>query len=852
MTSQFSHNVSELLMFSREEASRLLSRSVGPEHILLGILHEKNGITSEFFLQQNIDIESLRNDLVTAIQSDGTFEMVNSTNLSLNEKASNILKLAVLEARLQHTHTVDVPHVLLAILHDQAQTAAKDILLQNNVRYNDMMEYMRPKPNDKPVDGIFMSNDDDTETPDYDGSEDNGRQAQTQTQKQGGGTPVIDNFSIDLTKAASEGKLDPVVGREDEILRVTEILCRRKKNNPILIGEPGVGKSAIVEGLAQMIVDHKTSPVLFNKRLVNLDMTAMVAGTKYRGQFEERIRALLKELEKNPDIILFIDEIHTMVGAGSTPGSMDAANIMKPALARGTIQCIGATTLDEYRNSIEKDGALERRFQKVMVEQTDAADTLVILKNIKKRYEDHHHVAYTDAALEACVKLTDRYVTDRFFPDKAIDALDEVGAHVHLAHATVPPEIISKEQEISEVTEKKQNAVKNQNFELAAGFRDRQTVLEKELSEMRQKWSDGMGEQREEITEMDVARVVSIMTGIPVQRIAEGENERLRTMSAKLKDSVIAQDKAIDKVVKAILRNRVGLKEPNRPIGVFMFLGPTGVGKTHLAKQLAQNMFGSTNSLIRIDMSEYSESFNTSRLVGAPPGYVGYDEGGQLTEQVRRHPYSIILLDEIEKAHQNVFNMLLQVLDEGRLTDGNGRLVDFRNTVIIMTSNAGTRQLKEFGRGVGFMSGDAIGPNLDERDKEYARSIIQKSLSKQFSPEFLNRLDEIITFDQLDLNALKRIVTIELGKLCNRVDSMGYSLDVTENAKEFVATKGYDVQFGARPLKRAIQTYIEDELSELLISDRINPGDMIVCDIDAAGDKLALNNVSNNSVGKEQ
>lgn len=636
-----------------------------------------------------------------------------------------------------------------------------------------------------------------------------------------GKTPVLDNFGTDLTKCASEGKLDPVVGREREIQRVVEILCRRKKNNPILIGEPGVGKSAIVEGLAQLINKHHTSPVLFNKRIISLDMTAIVAGTKYRGQFEERIRALIKEIEQNPDVVIFIDEIHTLIGAGSTPGSMDAANILKPALARGTIQCIGATTLSEYRNSIEKDGALERRFQKVIVEPTTSDETITILNNIKERYENHHHVSYTNDAILACVKLTERYVTDRFFPDKAIDVLDEVGARVHLRHTQMPPEISEKEKEINFIKGKKQAAVRNQNFELAASYRDKQTELEAELSELQEKWANNEIGTRDEITENDVTEVVSMITGVPVQRMAEAESARLKNMANDLKAVVVAQDKAIEKMVKAIQRNRVGLKEKNHPIGAFMFLGPTGVGKTYLAKKLAEHMFGSSDALIRVDMSEYSESFNTSRLVGAPPGYVGYEEGGQLTEKVRRHPYSIVLLDEIEKAHGNVFNMLLQVLDEGRLTDGNGRLIDFRNTVIIMTSNAGTRQLKEFGRGIGFNAGGFSSENINETDKEYARSIIQKSLSKQFSPEFLNRLDEIITFDQLDLEAIKRIIDIELKGLVGRIKELGCNIKISNAAKEFVASKGYDVQFGARPLKRAIQNYIEDGLCELILDGKL-------------------------------
>lgn len=651
---------------------------------------------------------------------------------------------------------------------------------------------------------------------------------------------MLDNFGTDLTKCASEGKLDPVVGREREIQRVVEILCRRKKNNPILIGEPGVGKSAIVEGLAQLINKHHTSPVLFNKRIISLDMTAIVAGTKYRGQFEERIRALIKEIEQNPDVVIFIDEIHTLIGAGSTPGSMDAANILKPALARGTIQCIGATTLSEYRNSIEKDGALERRFQKVIVEPTTSDETITILNNIKERYENHHHVSYTNDAILACVKLTERYVTDRFFPDKAIDVLDEVGARVHLRHTQMPPEISEKEKEINFIKGKKQAAVRNQNFELAASYRDKQTELEAELSELQEKWANNEIGTRDEITENDVTEVVSMITGVPVQRMAEAESARLKNMANDLKAVVVAQDKAIEKMVKAIQRNRVGLKEKNHPIGAFMFLGPTGVGKTYLAKKLAEHMFGSSDALIRVDMSEYSESFNTSRLVGAPPGYVGYEEGGQLTEKVRRHPYSIVLLDEIEKAHGNVFNMLLQVLDEGRLTDGNGRLIDFRNTVIIMTSNAGTRQLKEFGRGIGFNAGGFSSENINETDKEYARSIIQKSLSKQFSPEFLNRLDEIITFDQLDLEAIKRIIDIELKGLVGRIKELGCNIKISNAAKEFVASKGYDVQFGARPLKRAIQNYIEDGLCELILDGKLKDNDVILIDKNPDKDGLSF------------
>ncbi len=838
MKSQFSPRVSEVLAFSREEATRLASNVVGPEHLLLGILRGSGGPVNELFERQNTDIAAMRAQLEELAKAHAQHAPVANNEVALNEMANNILKLAVLEARIQNTQTVDVQHLLLAMLHDRVDNAAKQVLESNNLNYEDTLAYLQKRAMPS-QDSLGLSDDEEDEPmPGNSGAQRNERAQATQTAKGNGKTPILDSFSTDLTQAAMEDKLDPVVGREREILRVTEILSRRKKNNPIIIGEPGVGKSAIVEGLAQLIAKRKTSPVLFNKRIVSLDMAGMVAGTKYRGQFEERIRGLLKEIENNPDIIVFIDEIHTIIGAGSTPGSMDAANIMKPALARGTIQCVGATTLDEYRNSIEKDGALERRFQKVIVEPTTADETLQILENIKDRYERHHHVAYTEDALRACVKLTERYVTDRAFPDKAIDALDEVGAKVHLQHVEVPPAIIEKEKELDEAKLKKQNAVVNQNYELAANYRDMQLRLEKELEALNYAWAFGDNDNRQPVTEKEVAEVVSIMTGVPVQRMAETEGVRLKGMANELKQAVVAQDAAIEKMTKAILRNRVGLKEPNHPIGVFMFLGPTGVGKTYLAKKLAQFMFGSDDALIRVDMSEYTESFNVSRLVGAPPGYVGYEEGGQLTERVRRKPYSIVLLDEIEKAHGNVFNLLLQVLDEGRLTDGNGRLVDFRNTVIIMTSNAGTRQLKEFGRGVGFNTGGALGLNMDEKDKEYARSIIQKSLSKQFAPEFLNRLDEIITFDQLDLNAINRIVDIELKGLYKRVEDLGYHLEITTEAKTFVASKGYDVQFGARPLKRAIQTYIEDLLAERILSDELALGGTIV--IDKSPDKEEL------------
>ncbi len=659
-------------------------------------------------------------------------------------------------------------------------------------------------------------------------------------------TPYLDKFSYDLTKAAKDGSLDPVVGRDKEITRLMEILGRRKKNNPVLIGEPGVGKSAIVEGLAQMIAKGDQSSLFFNKRVLSLDMTGIVAGTKYRGQFEERIKGIIKELERNPNIIVFIDEIHTLIGAGGAEGSMDAANIMKPALARGFIQCIGATTLNEYRKSIEKDGALERRFQKIIVEPTTAEETLEILHNIKEKYEEHHNVSYTDEALKACVKLADRYMHDRSFPDKAIDVMDEAGAHIHINSATVPDELIEAEKKLNATIAKKQAAVASQNFEMAATLRDYQAKQERDIEMMRGRWQHGDPNHRVTLDETEIAKVVSNMTGIPVQQMAESENIRLRNMGKVLKEKVIAQDAAIDKVVKSIQRNRMGLKDPNHPIGVFMFLGPTGVGKTYLAKKLAEEMFGSADALFRIDMSEYAEGFNTSRLIGSPPGYVGYDEGGQLTEKVRRKPYSIVLLDEIEKANSQVFNLLLQVMDEGRLTDGNGRLIDFRNTIIIMTSNAGTRQLKEFGRGVGFNAG-GIGSNgmpIDEKDKEYARSVIQKHLSKQFAPEFLNRLDEIITFDQLDLSAITSIVDLELKSLVKRIENLGYHFQMTDKAKEFVASKGYDVQFGARPLKRAIQNYVEDGLCELLMEGNLKSGSVISIGKNPKKDELTFKNMT--------
>ena len=840
MNSQFSQRVSDVLTYSKEEANRLGCSLIAPEHLLLGILRDGGGKAMEVLMKLDADVNRIKRNLEESIESEGDFLPEAEVPLSLT--ATRILKICMLEARLLKSELADTEHLLLAILKD-GNSVASTVLVDNGITYQDVYDVLTMK-SANPNAGMGFTEDDDEEEevgPSRSGQE-SGRgnmgsssaSAQTATRRPANDTPVLDNFGTDITRAAAEGKLDPVVGREREIERLAQILSRRKKNNPVLIGEPGVGKSAIVEGLALRITQRKVSRILFDKRVIMLDMSSVVAGTKYRGQFEERIRSIINELQKNPNVILFIDEIHTIVGAGAAAGTMDAANMLKPALARGEIQCIGATTLDEYRKSIEKDGALERRFQKVIVEPTTAEETLQILKNIKEKYEDHHNVRYTDAALEACVKLSARYINDRNFPDKAIDALDEAGSRVHLTNISAPKEIEEQERLIENARLQKTEAVKAQNFELAAGYRDREKELTTQLERMKADWEAQLKEQRQTVDEEEIASVVSMMSGVPVQRMAQAEGLKLAGMKEELQQKVIAQDVAIEKLVKAIVRSRVGLKDPNRPIGTFMFLGPTGVGKTHLAKQLARYMFGSDDALIRIDMSEYMEKYTVSRMIGAAPGYVGYEEGGQLTEKVRRKPYSIVLLDEIEKAHPDVFNILLQVLDEGRLTDNVGRTIDFKNTVIIMTSNIGTRQLKEFGRGVGFAAQNRTD------DKEYSRGVIQKALNKTFSPEFLNRLDEIITFDQLSLDAITRIVDIELKGLYERLEGIGYHLQVDDAAKKFLATKGYDVQFGARPLKRAIQNYLEDGLSELIVSGDVQPGDTVSVTHEDGKDELTM------------
>lgn len=840
MSNEFTQQVSDIVVYGKEEANRLQNDHIEPEHLLLGILRDGECKAAEILKSFYLDLKGIKNELETQLREKSILENY-SQDISFSEEASKILTLSKLEARLMNDEKVDTPHILLAIMRDNQNNAYK-ILEKNDVTYEKIID--RLKQEEAPFDGLDFNDDEEEEgigrrgnadkNNDGFGSSANRQTTQTEQKQADGGTPYLDNYGIDLTKAAEGGKLDPVVGREKEIERIAQILSRRKKNNPILIGEPGVGKSAIAEGLALRIVEKRVSRALFGKRIVSLDMTAVVAGTKYRGQFEERIRAILTEVKKHPDVILFIDEIHTIVGAGSAAGSMDAANMLKPALARGEIQCIGATTLDEYRKNIEKDGALERRFQKVLVEPTSPEETLQILRNIKDKYEEHHNVTYTDEALEACVRLTDRYVTDRYFPDKAIDAMDEAGSRIHLTHISVPQEIEEQERLIEEAQQHKNEAIRLQNFELAASFRDRENQYTEQLKRLKNEWKEKLKDNRETVDAPQIEEVVSMISGVPVQRMAQAEGVRLKGMKQALLSKVIGQDKAVETLVRSIQRSRVGLKDPNKPIGTFLFLGPTGVGKTHLAKELAKNMFGTTDAIIRIDMSEYMEKFTVSRLVGAPPGYVGYEEGGQLTEKVRHHPYSIVLLDEIEKAHSDVFNMLLQVMDEGRLTDSLGRTVDFKNTIIIMTSNIGTRQLKEFGKGIGFTA------QTGENEKEHANSVIRKALNKSFAPEFINRLDEIVTFDQLDIASLEKIIDIELAGLYKRIEGCGYHLLLDQEAKRFVAEKGYDVQFGARPLKRSIQNHLEDGLAELIINEEPQTGDTLHVCMNAQGDGVEM------------
>ena len=841
MNNQFSQKVSEVIIYSKEEANRLKNGYIGPEHLLLGLIRDGESRAIEVLNTLHIDLNDLKKRIESILKFHQDDMLLPDADIPLSNDTARILKLGILEAHLYRSNVADTEHLILAILKDRNNTAAT-ILGENSIDYKAFLEHMSYLPDVNASSSFSEDDEEEDDMEDSRASSSSGSIEHHQTQavrKPSNDTPALDNFGVDMTKAAQEGRLDPVVGREKEIERLAQILSRRKKNNPVLIGEPGVGKSAIVEGLALRIIQKKVSRILFDKRVVALDMTSIVAGTKYRGQFEERIRTILLELQNNPNVIVFIDEIHTIVGAGSAAGSMDAANMLKPALARGEIQCIGATTLDEYRKNIEKDGALERRFQKVLVEPTTPDETIQILRNIKEKYEDHHNVNYTEAALLACVKLTDRYITDRNFPDKAIDVLDESGSRIHLTNITVPKEIEDQEKLIEETKQQKTEAVKLQNYELAASFRDKEKMFSEQLEQMKKDWEATLKDNRQTVDEEDIANVVSMMSGVPVQRMAHAEGVKLVNMKTDLKSKVVAQDAAIDKLVKAILRSRVGLKDPNKPIGVFMFLGPTGVGKTHLAKELAKYMFGTSEALIRIDMSEFMEKFTVSRLVGAPPGYVGYEEGGQLTEKVRRKPYSIVLLDEIEKAHADVFNLLLQVMDEGRLTDSYGRMVDFKNTVIIMTSNIGTRQLKDFGRGVGF----ATQSRLD--DKEFSRSVIQKALNKFFAPEFLNRVDELVTFDQLSLDAIIQIVDIELKGLCQRVQNIGYSLAIDEEAKKFIATKGYDIQYGARPLKRAIQTLLEDPLSEMIITSDLHEGDIIKVTLNSEMNSLDITRQGN-------
>jgi len=842
MENRFSGEIQRILDESKKQAMRHGSSTIQPSHVLLAMLADADDVPARLLARvTDMDVSALRRQLDEHLYDEAAGDHGRASgNLTVADITNRIVKLSMLEARMLKDTQIEPVHIMLAIFHNYEVQKMEFMkpFLSAGATYDKIFSAVAQESGKEPRAGAgYMGEaeeeDDDARVPEGGAgkmSEGGAGKAGRRPGRSTSDTPMLDKFGYDMTRAAMEERLDPVVGREVEIERLAQVLSRRKKNNPVLIGEPGVGKSAIVEGLALRIVRRKVSRVLFDKRLVSLDMASIVAGTKYRGEFEERIKAILTELSKNPDIILFIDEIHTIVGAGNPSGSMDAANMLKPALARGELQCIGATTLDEYRTNIEKDGALERRFQKVMVEPTTAEQTLTILSNIKPKYEAHHNVEYTQEALEACVRLTERYVSDRNFPDKAIDALDEAGARVHVANVEVPEEIEAIEAEIADATRRKVEAAQAQNFELAASWRDKAQTLATELDKAQERWKKHLDEHRVTVDGDKVAEVVAMMTGVPVQRIAQAEGARLLEMGPTLRRQIIGQDAAVEKVVKAIQRNRIGLKDPGKPIGTFMFLGPTGVGKTHLAKKLAEYLFDSADTLIRIDMSEYMEKFTVSRLVGAPPGYVGYEEGGQLTEKVRRRPYSVVLLDEIEKAHPDVFNLLLQVMDEGRLTDSLGRRIDFKNTILIMTSNIGTRQLKDFGSGVGFTT--------QEMDKSYTHGVLQKALNKAFSPEFLNRIDDIIMFDQLDRDAIFRIIDIELAGFHRRLDALGYRLVLSEEAKNYIADKGYDRQFGARPLKRAIQKYLEDPLAEMIITASLMPGNEVVVDYDKENDRI--------------
>ncbi len=824
MSVKYSEQLNNVFTYSLQEAERLGNAYVGPEHLLLGLIRNGSSHAAALMQEMGVDINSAKQRIEAMVRTDNE---PSGTDIPMLKSTEKIKKIMELEARSLSAEAADTEHLLLAILKDKNNLAV-DVLSADNLTYEKLIMHINPlKPQDTQA-SAGMPHEDDEEDDDQFGSR------KSKTKQQGNKpseTPALDTFGTDITKAAVENRLDPVVGREREIERIAQILSRRKKNNPVLIGDPGVGKSAIVEGLALRIVQHKVSRVLFDKRVVALDMASIVAGTKYRGQFEERIKAILNELQKNPNIILFIDEIHTIVGAGGAPGSLDAANMLKPALSRGEIQCVGATTLDEYRQSIEKDGALERRFQKVMVDPTTPEETLTILQNIQDRYEYHHNVRYTPEAIKACVRLTDRYITDRSFPDKAIDALDEAGSRVHIATVSVPAEIEQLEKKLEELKAEKNKVIAEQKYEEAVPIRDKEKQTQYQLEDAIKRWERESQLNPETVDEEKVAEVVAMMSGIPVQRIAQAEGLKLRQMKEVLKSRVIGQDEAVEKITKAIQRNRIGLKDPGKPIGTFLFLGPTGVGKTHLARVLAEFMFDSPDSLIRVDMSEYMEKFSVSRLIGAPPGYVGYEEGGQLTEKVRRKPYSIVLLDEIEKAHPDVFNILLQVMDEGRLTDSLGRRIDFKNTIIIMTSNVGTRQLKDFGRGVGFNTAeDSV------IDAEFSRGVIQKALNKTFAPEFVNRVDDIVMFDQLSRDSIKSIIDLELKGIFKRVTDLGYKLELSTDAKDFIADKGYDVQFGARPLKRAIQRYLEDELADVVLAGEAAEGDTILMELNEAKD----------------